>query len=204
MDYQKIYNRLIFRAQSRQMIEFYTETHHVTPKCMNGSDDPSNLVELTPEEHYLAHQLLVKIHPNHSGLVFAAITMCAGRPNNKLYGWIKRRMSIVASSKTGTSHQCYGRRWITNGTENKLIVPDAIIPIDWRFGRTENFEHHKPTAEVKAKIGASNRGKKMSAEAKRKIAAYRIGKKHSAQTKNKISDALNGRKQENRTLIASV
>jgi len=29
---------------------------------MGGSDDKSNLVDLTPEEHFLAHQLLLKIH----------------------------------------------------------------------------------------------------------------------------------------------
>ena len=27
---------------------------------MGGTDDEENLVELTPEEHYVAHQLLVK------------------------------------------------------------------------------------------------------------------------------------------------
>jgi hypothetical protein len=30
---------------------------------MDGSDLVSNLVYLTPEEHYVAHQLLVKMYP---------------------------------------------------------------------------------------------------------------------------------------------
>ena len=33
-------------------------THHIIPKHMGGSDDPSNLVELTIEEHAEAHRLL--------------------------------------------------------------------------------------------------------------------------------------------------
>jgi hypothetical protein len=36
--------------------------HHVIPKHMGGSDDPSNLVELTIEEHAEAHRLLYKMH----------------------------------------------------------------------------------------------------------------------------------------------
>jgi hypothetical protein len=32
--------------------------HHITPKHMGGSDDPSNLIELSVEEHAEAHRLL--------------------------------------------------------------------------------------------------------------------------------------------------
>ena len=32
--------------------------HHIIPKHMGGTDDPSNLVELTVEEHALAHKKL--------------------------------------------------------------------------------------------------------------------------------------------------
>jgi hypothetical protein len=33
-------------------------THHIIPKHMGGTDDPSNLVELTVEEHAEAHRIL--------------------------------------------------------------------------------------------------------------------------------------------------
>lgn len=33
-------------------------THHIIPKHMGGSDDPSNLIELTVEEHAEAHRIL--------------------------------------------------------------------------------------------------------------------------------------------------
>lgn len=64
---------------------------------MGGSDDKNNLVELTPEEHYVVHQLLVKIYPNNHKLAFAANAMCLNntgrRNNNKLFGWLRRRIS---------------------------------------------------------------------------------------------------------------
>jgi hypothetical protein len=97
MNYQNIYDSLIRRAKTRSLVG-YSETHHIVPKCMGGNDDKHNLVELTPEEHYLAHQLLVKIHPNNFKLAFAANAMCinndlSGRSCNKLFGWLRRRLS---------------------------------------------------------------------------------------------------------------
>jgi hypothetical protein len=54
MNYFKIYKSLIERAINRNLEE-YTESHHIIPRCMNGTDDIENLVNLTPEEHYIAH-----------------------------------------------------------------------------------------------------------------------------------------------------
>ena len=92
MDYLKHYNLLIERSKPRKL-KSYTERHHIIPKCMGGLDNDDNLVELTPEEHYLAHQLLAKIYPENKQLLFAACMMCAKRPSNKLYGWIRRGIS---------------------------------------------------------------------------------------------------------------
>jgi hypothetical protein len=36
--------------------------HHIIPKHMSGTDDPSNLIELTPGEHAEAHRLLYEQH----------------------------------------------------------------------------------------------------------------------------------------------
>ena len=92
MDYRKIYSQLIDRASNRELDDEYYETHHIIPRCLGGDDSSANLVNLTPEEHYLAHQLLAKIYDNHK-LLSAAIMMTAKRNTNKIYGWLRRRWS---------------------------------------------------------------------------------------------------------------
>lgn len=39
----------------------YTESHHITPRSLGGSDDLTNLVPLTAREHFICHWLLTKI-----------------------------------------------------------------------------------------------------------------------------------------------
>jgi len=97
MNYQRIYDTIIGRGKNR-ILEGYKEKHHIVPRCLGGTDDTKNLVDLTAEEHYVAHQLLVKIYPNNIKLVSAAMFMTAngagqGRSRNKTYGWLKRRYS---------------------------------------------------------------------------------------------------------------
>ena len=115
MNYQKHYDLLCERARTRQL-DSYTEKHHIIPKCMGGTDESDNLVALTPEEHYVAHQLLVKIYPSHSGLVWAAMQMTwhsvsKKRINNKLHGWLKRKNQKLAKQRIGKKNGSYGRHW---------------------------------------------------------------------------------------------
>jgi hypothetical protein len=61
MKYSNHYNLLIERAKARTLTS-NKETHHIFPKCLGGTDESSNLVNLTYREHYIAHLLLAKIH----------------------------------------------------------------------------------------------------------------------------------------------
>ena len=46
MDYQKIYEQIVNRAKMRQL-NGYKERHHIIPRCIGGSDDLDNIIELT-------------------------------------------------------------------------------------------------------------------------------------------------------------
>ena len=104
MDYQRIYDNIINRGKNRVLTE-YKERHHIIPRCMGGTDDNNNLIFLTPEEHYVCHQLLVKIYPDNSSLIFAANMLCVPtryvRRNNKVYGWLKRKF---VENTSGDNH----------------------------------------------------------------------------------------------------
>lgn len=135
MNYKKIYENLIQRGKQR-CLTCYFEKHHIIPRCVGGTDDESNLVNLTPEEHYLAHQLLVKIYPNNEKIINAAIMMVPNRKSNKLYGWLKRRFSTVQKVRqTGAGNSQYGSRWIHNITTRQNKKVKGPLPKGWIEGR---------------------------------------------------------------------
>jgi hypothetical protein len=82
MNYQKIYNQIIERAKTRQL-EGYKEKHHIIPKCLGGSNDKENLVELTAREHFLCHMLLCEIYPKNDKLIQALWLMSIGKKRKR-------------------------------------------------------------------------------------------------------------------------
>jgi len=62
MNYKKHYLAL---CKSRQGLnrDCKTDSHHIVPVSMGGTNEASNLVDLTYKEHYVAHKLLWKSNP---------------------------------------------------------------------------------------------------------------------------------------------
>ena len=126
MNYTRIYESIINRAKERTLTDGY-ERHHIIPRCLGGTDDKENLVKLTPEEHYVAHQLLTKMYPAHSGLAYAAILMCSNRATNKIYGWLRRRFQRLQSlNSNGILNNNYNKRWIANEA-GAIQVPAELV-----------------------------------------------------------------------------
>ena len=167
MNYQTIYQILISRGKNRLLNpNDYYETHHIIPRCLGGSEDISNLVDLTPEEHYVAHQLLVKLHPGNHNLVKAAVMMIPSRPSNKLYGWLRRKHSVAMSaSQSGDGNSQFGSIWIFNQTlkENKKIKSSDLTKYakdGWEKGRVYDFNNPYLICEVCKKEFRSSFNKK--------------------------------------------
>lgn len=142
MNYQKIYDALIIRGKNRKL-DCYTEKHHIIPRCVGGNDDDNNLVDLTPEEHYVAHQLLVKIYKGNYSLVKAATMMIPRRPTNKMYGWVRRQLSdIMSKSQSGTGNSQFGTKWIHNKELklSKKVPKNEIASNGWEEGRIIKFD----------------------------------------------------------------
>lgn len=185
MNYAAHYERLIARARHR-VLDGYRERHHIVPKCMGGTDARVNLVDLTPEEHYVAHQLLVKMYPEVPGLAMAAVRMAKQCSGARAYGWLRRKHATrIAELMKGNAHT----KGMTLSPEHKQKMSVALR------GRVLPPR----TPEHAAKIAAKNRGRPFSAERRAKLSEahrglvpWNKGRKHSAETKAKMSLAHMG------------
>lgn len=147
MNYTYHYQTLIARAAVRNLAaDVDVEVHHIIPKCLGGTNKPDNLVDLTPEEHFVAHQLLVKIYPTSRKLVLALSAMRMSNKthsrNNKMYGWIKR---LNVAARTG----------ITQTVESNLKRQNTLKGRKTSIGMLGTAHRE----ESKNKISASQIGK---------------------------------------------
>jgi len=184
MNYKKIYNILIEKAKIRDLapLKEYNEIHHIIPRCMGGNNDKNNLVKLYPEEHYVAHQLLLKIYPDNRKLIYAAHMLANIASCNKEYGWIRRK---YVEANSGEKHYRFGKQLseeIKQKISNSLTGPNHPM-----YGK--HFSN-----EIKQKISLGNKGKTRTEETKRKISLSKKGQNHpnygkhlSSKVKQKIS-----------------
>jgi hypothetical protein len=155
MNYLSIYNTIVERAlsENRRKRKYddpkyvYYERHHIIPKCIGGTNDGNNLILLTAKEHYVAHQLLVKIYPGIHKLVFALRMMCRSNKyhvrNNKEFEWIKKLNAIATSeSQKGKS---YGHKFSKGNTTTQGSM-------NGMFGKT-----HSDETRLKQSIKAKDR-----------------------------------------------
>lgn len=160
MNYQKHYELLIMRAKSR-VLETYSEKHHIVPKCIGGSNKRENLVSLTPEEHYFAHQLLMKIYPNKSKLTYAAHAMSnMGKIKQKEYAWIKRkRAKVLSETRSGVNHPGFGKPGTMTG---KKHTKEALE-------KMQTLRINKNNMKKLTGIHSPNFGKKRNEQSKLKM-----------------------------------
>lgn len=173
MNYLKHYGSLIERAKNRVM-GGYSEKHHIIPKCLGGSDEKENLVILTAREHYVAHQLLVKIYPGNRKLAYAALMMSSdsvllSRSTNRSYAWLRKRAS---ESFKGSGNPMYGK------------------PCPWQaLGMDPPTKGIKWSEETKRKLSIAQTGKKFTKEHTENIRKSRLGTTASEETKSKMRES---------------
>jgi hypothetical protein len=210
MNYSSIYQKLISNALNRILPPSqYVEIHHILPRCLGGTNDKTNLVSLTPEEHYLAHLLLVKIHPDNKKLIYASHMMTVNSSttnrNNKSYGFLRRQLS---DQSKGKNNHMFGKKH-SEERKKKSSMP----------GETNPFYGKSHSSETKEKISKANKGKpglkgkhngmygkNHTDESKKKISDNNpfkgktgsdhpsYGRKHSEETKNLLSSKFKGKK----------
>ena len=93
--YTRIYFSIIDNAKLRK-IDSYTESHHILPKSLGGSNNKDNIVDLTAREHYICHLLLTKMVEStyKSKMVYALWMIIRGNKKQK------RNFKIVCGSRS--------------------------------------------------------------------------------------------------------
>ncbi len=99
--YYKWYINII-QNRLKNPIDGYTESHHILPKSLGGSDDVTNLVKLSSKEHFIVHQLLPRFISGrgHYKMIKAAQCMFMKSKytdvryiNSNLYAYIKPKIA---------------------------------------------------------------------------------------------------------------
>jgi len=147
MNYQKIYDSLIARAQNRS-VDGYIERHHIVPKALGGSDDQTNLVDLKSREHFIAHLLLAKIYGGK--MIKAAFLMSSRKKfGGRKYEYLKEQFAQLVSSDTERAKK------ISRSNTGKKRTNEHVA--NWKASRIAN-DSFKRTPEMNAKTSASLSG----------------------------------------------
>jgi hypothetical protein len=145
MNYQKIYDSIIENRKTQTVKEEYSETHHIIPKSIGGSNNFNNLVILTGREHFICHLLLVKIYkntPNYYKMVKAFFMMQTESKNQHRYITSRKYHKLQedyskfqSDSVVGKKNPMYGKVWCVpetdvNCTQRKPFLKHSI-PDGW-------------------------------------------------------------------------
>jgi hypothetical protein len=155
MDYKKLYykfcdycintdllTRMIKRNKNDERIGcdyIYTEKHHIIPRHSGGKDVEYNIVEMLPEEHYMAH--LIRYMAYNDKNDFLSIRFMLNGFNNKLY--LKEIIPIKTKNKLVKSFKCHmsdfrkKHNWHTDeGAKNISKARQGTFPaIDKKTGK---------------------------------------------------------------------
>lgn len=150
------------------------EIHHVDGDRTNNSLE--NLKCVTIQEHYDIHYAQGDLKACHI---------------------ISKRMTVPPNlSFELASRAMKGRIWITDGTKDRSVYPDQIIPENWYRGRTGGKNFGPRSEEFCKKMSDIKRGKPLSDEHKKSLVGIKrgmSGKSHSEETKKKMSLASKGK-----------
>jgi len=176
MNYRHIYCKIISYAKSQNRIKGdgnYYEAHHILPKSLfpNWRLRKSNIVLLTPREHFFCHQLLTKIYPC-SEMIYAYFLMSHNgkykvtsrdyERSKAMMGEMKRQQVFTDEHRAKISKALKGRK-ITWDTSHEYVMTEEI-----RHKMKKAAQERAKSDEWRKKISETSKGRRWSDEQKRK------------------------------------
>jgi len=166
--YTRIYFSIIERAKSR-ILDCYTESHHIIPKSLGGSNSTDNLIHLTSKEHFICHRLLTKMTEGEAKrkMCYAMKIMTSDRhsmryiPTSRTFEYVREQ---ARQAQIGVPLSKERRDNISKALTGKTL-PEKTKQ------RMREAHQHRPamSQETKNKIGKSNKGLIRSPETIQKI-----------------------------------
>jgi hypothetical protein len=150
MNYQRIYDQIIDRAQAedrKKSGKTYYENHHIVPKCLGGSNEKNNLVLLTGREHFLAHWTLTRVHPDNAKLVFAFWAMCNIRSAVQKERHIPSSRAYQEAKGANSTAYSITRKAFEQTEEGRASKKGAIAKVDYA-ARTANTDYKARVANT--------------------------------------------------------
>jgi hypothetical protein len=168
VDYQRIHDQIIEKRRTEKPTG-YTEKHHIIPSSFGGTDDPSNLIELTAREHFLCHYLLVRIHSKERGLKFykavhAFMMMrCSSEAhgNNRITSRLfekykKEHSEIMRKTQIGENNSQFGKMWVSYiELEMSKKIDKELYPLYYEQGWIQGRKTWKNLKTIKPKVSKS-------------------------------------------------
>ena len=173
MNYKKHYEKLISKARNRSILKSeYKEVHHIIPKCMGGDDSKDNLISLFPEEHLVAHLLLVKIYPHNNKLIYAANMMTNFHSiDNKKYAWVRKQISN-SMNENNPMHDLEVRKKVGDKIKGQVPWNKGLDKTDLRVQKGI----YERTEECREKSRQARLGKPLKESTKQILREQRVGK----------------------------
>lgn len=173
MNYKKHYEKLISKARNRSILKSeYKEVHHIIPKCMGGDDSKDNLISLFPEEHLVAHLLLVKIYPDNQKLIYAANMMTNFHSiDNKKYAWVRKQISN-SMKENNPMHDLEVRKKVGDKIKGQVPWNKGLDKTDLRVQKGI----YERTEECREKSRQARLGKPLKESTKQILREQRVGK----------------------------
>ena len=138
----------------------YHERHHILPKCMGGTNDKSNLIDLYAKEHFIAHKLLAEENQFNDKLRYAYWNMCQCTGKNVKDRYIttpeeyEECRIFCISAMRGENHPFFGRHHSPEAREKMSKTKKGMYE-----GEKNPFYGKHHTEESLAKMRGTHSGK---------------------------------------------
>ena len=164
----------------------YKERHHIIPKCLGGTNDESNLIDLYAREHFEAHMLLAEENKTNKKLWYAVWTMARlttvqgnnrYKPTAEQYEIARKKFSEY---RKGENNPMYGkslsdehRKNLSESHKNSDAARKALEKM-WakNIGREPPNKGHKASDETRRKLIAHHQSDSFKNAVQKKIFQY--------------------------------